>query len=112
MVLSDKYAGKPKPNLFKRTLIYVLSFGLGALVIVAILSFTMVAIADGLLPSANATAKPKTPRPTTSAADAAAPPRSPAARIPAPVKKPASKARQRRANEASEKPKPRTGQPL
>jgi hypothetical protein len=50
MVLSDKFGGNPKPNLVKQTLIYVLSFGLGALLIVGVLSFTFVTIADSLLP--------------------------------------------------------------
>jgi hypothetical protein len=36
----------------KRTLIYVLSFGLGALLLVALLSFTVVSLAEGLLPKA------------------------------------------------------------
>lgn len=50
MVLSDRFGGKPKPNLAKQILLYVLSFGLGALVIVGVLSFTFVTIADTLLP--------------------------------------------------------------
>jgi len=49
MVLSDKFGGKPKPSLVKQTLLYVLSFGLGALIIVGVLSFTFVAIADSIL---------------------------------------------------------------
>ena len=57
MVLSDKFGGKPKPSLARTTLLYVLSFGLGALIIVGILSFTFVAIADSILPGD----KPKAP---------------------------------------------------
>ena len=108
MVLSDKYGGKPRGGLLKRTLIYVLSFGLGALLVVGILSFTMVAIADGLLPNASSGA------PTKGAAKSdgtPAGPGKPAADLPNPAKKPASKARRRRANEAS-KPKPKPEQPL
>jgi hypothetical protein len=51
MVLSDRFGAKPKPSLMKRTLIYVLSFGLGALLIVGLMSVTFVTIADSLLPS-------------------------------------------------------------
>ena len=64
MVLSDKYGGKPQPSLVKTTLLYVLSFGLGALIIVGILSFTFVAIADSILPGDK-------PKPSTKQADAA-----------------------------------------
>lgn len=64
MVLSDKFGGKPQPSLVKTTLLYVLSFGLGALIIVGILSFTFVAIADSILPGDK-------PKPSAKQADAA-----------------------------------------
>jgi hypothetical protein len=51
MVLSDRFSGgDPNPSLFKRTALYVLGFGLGALAIAAVLSFTLVSIAEGVLP--------------------------------------------------------------
>jgi hypothetical protein len=71
MVLSDRFAGKSPPSLLKRTLLYVLAFGLGSLLIAGVLSFAMVSIAEGVLPAPrdgstrdksdgkDATAKPK-----------------------------------------------------
>ncbi len=50
MVLSDRYGGKQRATLARRTLLYILSFGLGALLLVGVLGFTMVSIAEGLLP--------------------------------------------------------------
>ena len=94
MVLSDRYGGKPRASLLRRTLIYVLSFGLGALVLVGVLGFTMVSIAEGLLPKAKE-------RP------AAAPDGAEGADgkegMPASLPKRTSKARPPRANEASSK---------
>ncbi len=95
MVLSDRYGGKPPPSLGKRTLIYVLSFGLGALLVVAVLSFTMVSIAEGLLPKA---------KERTSAARKSDSQRSAgkATKKIQPGRKPGSKTRQPRGNEATE----------
>jgi hypothetical protein len=90
MVLSDRYAGKPRPTLLRRTLIYVLSFGLGALLLVGVLGFTMVSIAEGLLP--------KTPERPAAAADSA---EADGALPPFLPKRTTSKARAPRANEAS-----------
>jgi hypothetical protein len=62
MVLSDRFAGKTPRSLLKRTLLYVLAFGLGSLLIASILGFAMVSIAEGVLPapkdSATAPRKP------------------------------------------------------
>jgi hypothetical protein len=60
MVLSDRFAGKAPTTLFKRTLLYVLAFGLGSLLIVTVLGFAMVSIAEGVLPAPKETA-PKKP---------------------------------------------------
>jgi hypothetical protein len=51
MVLSDRFGGKPRPSIMKQTLLYVLGFGLGSLALVGVLSLTMVAIAEGIMPS-------------------------------------------------------------
>ncbi len=95
MVLSDRYGGKPPLSLFKRTLVYVLSFGLGALAIVAVLSFTMVSIAEGLLPAAkdrtSAARNKDGKRPTSKATKKAKTDR-----------KPGSKTRESRGNEATD----------
>ena len=50
MVLSDRFSGDPSQSLFKRTALYVLGFGFGALAIAAVVSFTLVSIAEGVLP--------------------------------------------------------------
>ena len=50
MVLSDRFSGDPNQSLVKRTALYVLAFGLGALAIAAVASFTLVSIAEGVLP--------------------------------------------------------------
>jgi len=97
MVLSDRYAGKPPASLFKRTLIYVLSFGLGALAVVAVLSFTMVSIAEGLLPKA---------KDRTSAARNKSDAKTPTTKtdlLPKPGRKAGSKTRSPRGNEATDK---------
>lgn len=95
MVLSDRYGGKPPPSLFKRTLVYVLGFGLGALAVVAVLSFTVVSIAEGLLPAAkdrtSAARKSDSKRPT-----------SKTTKSPKADRKPGSKTRQPRGNEATD----------
>ena len=91
MVLSDKFGGRPKPSLLRKTLYYVLGFGFGSLALVGVLSLTFVAIAEGLLPGAGAKKESaetseedgKTVRPTTS-------------------KKPPSKAARGRANDPDE----------
>ncbi len=94
MVLSDRYGGKPPSSLLKRTLIYVVSFGLGALLVVGVLSFTMVSIAEGLLPKAkdrtSAARKGDRKRPAGKATKRLEPGR-----------KPGSKTRQPRGNEAT-----------
>lgn len=76
MVLSDKFGGKPKPSLVKQTLIYVLSFGLGALLIVGVLSLTFVTIADSLLPGDKAKSTAKSDQPDEDDADAKRPSKS------------------------------------
>ena len=60
MVLSDRFAGKTPPTLLKRTVLYVLAFGLGSLLIVTVLGFAMVSIAEGVLPAPKE-ASPKKP---------------------------------------------------
>src|SRR5690606_10048880 len=50
MVLSDRFSGDPNQSLLKRTAIYVLGFGLGALALVTVVGFTVVSIAEGVLP--------------------------------------------------------------
>jgi hypothetical protein len=57
MVLSDRYGGKPKAGVLKRTLLYVVAFGLGSLLLAAGLSFAMVSLAEGLLPGAPGAAR-------------------------------------------------------
>ena len=51
MVLSDRYGGAKRPSIIKRTVIYVASFGLGSLVIAALLSVAFVNLAEEVLPS-------------------------------------------------------------
>lgn len=81
MVLSDRFAGKSKPNIARRTVIYVVVFALGALAIPALLSLIAVKVAarrtadpaSGEAPSGSASAdleniiglpkKPKKTRP-------------------------------------------------
>lgn len=57
MVLSDRYGGTKRPSIVKRTVIYVVSFGLGSLLIAALLSVAFVSLAEGLLPSKQAAPK-------------------------------------------------------
>lgn len=54
MVLSDKFAAKPRAGLLKRTLFYVLGFGLGSLAIATILSVALMSIAGSVIPSKDA----------------------------------------------------------
>jgi hypothetical protein len=49
MVLSESHA-KPPSNIWKRTLIYVLAFGFGSLMVASLLGFTAISVAEGLLP--------------------------------------------------------------
>jgi hypothetical protein len=50
LVLSDRL-GSPAPrSLLKKTLIYVLAFGLGALALSALLGFALTSLAEGMLP--------------------------------------------------------------
>jgi len=46
MVLSDRFGGKPKPSLLKRTLLFVALFGLGALAIPVVISFVLVSLVE------------------------------------------------------------------
>ncbi len=87
MVLSDRFGGMPRRSLLGQTLLYVLGFGFGALLVVGVLSFTMVSIAEGLLPDDK-------PAAAAGEADDAAEP-SPAGRA-------AKKPKPKRANEASD----------
>lgn len=52
MVLSDRFSGEQSPSLVRRTVLYVLGFGLGALAFAAAVSFVFVSIAEGVLPDA------------------------------------------------------------
>lgn len=52
MVLSDKFGTTSEPSLVRRTLVFVLGFGLGSLALVSLLSLIMVSIAEGVLPEA------------------------------------------------------------
>jgi hypothetical protein len=94
MVLSDKYAGKPEASIVKKTLLYVLGFGFGALALVGLLSLIMVSIAEGILPSAEE--KPATSR------KAGAGPEIIGESKPTRPTRPGSKAAGQRANEADE----------
>jgi len=49
MVLSESHT-KPPSNIWKRTLIYVLAFGFGSLIVATLLGFTAISVAEGLLP--------------------------------------------------------------
>ncbi len=51
MVLSDRYGGKPRPSILKRTLLYVAIFGFGTLLISALLGFATTSIAESVLPA-------------------------------------------------------------
>mgnify|MGYP001424982043 CR=1 FL=1 len=95
MALSDKYGGKPRPSLVKRTLAYIAVFGLGALLIATVLSFTLVSIAESVLPPA------KSRRNTTKASD-----KTPESKKDS-DKKGTSKARRGRANDG-----PKSNRPL
>lgn len=50
MVLSNRFATKAPRTLLQRTLIYVVGFGTGALVIALAMSFAVVSLAEGFLP--------------------------------------------------------------
>ena len=93
MVLSDRFGGKPRPSLLKRTLIYVLGFALGSLMLVGILSFTMMSIAEGVFPP------PKDRAAAKRASDNADADGNPVGK---PARNVGSKARGRRGNEASD----------
>ena len=59
MVLSNRLTGIPqRGGLAKRTLIYMAAFGLGSLLVVSLLSFVLVSLADGLLPDPSGPASP------------------------------------------------------
>ena len=78
MVLSDRFAGKAPTTLFKRTVLYVLAFGLGSLLIVTVLGFAMVSIAEGVLPAPKE-ASPKKPGAPAEGKDATGAPGAPGA---------------------------------
>ncbi len=101
MVLSDKFGTPPRGGLVKRTVLYVLGFGLGSLAVAGVLSLILTTIADSVM----------TPK-STAAAGSALPPGVVPNIIGAPSPegdkaksnlgpKPASKARRPRANEAT-----------
>ena len=50
MVLSDRYGGKSRPSILKRTLLYVAIFGFGALLVSALLGLVTTSIAEAILP--------------------------------------------------------------
>jgi hypothetical protein len=104
MVLSDRFSADPNPSLFKRTALYVLGFGLGALAIAVVVSFTLVSIAEGVLPDSGADreAEAGTEAGTEVNVIGDAPPAPPKAGVP-PFLDGASKGRRGRGNEA---PKP------
>ncbi len=58
VVLSERYGGRARRSIGKRTAIYVTAFGLGSLVVAAGLSLAMVGIADGMLPKPAQSASP------------------------------------------------------
>lgn len=57
MVLSDRLSGAQPPSLWKKTLLYVLSFGFGALMLAGTLGFVMTSVAGAILPGAKPTAQ-------------------------------------------------------
>jgi hypothetical protein len=59
MVLSDRYGGKPRPSIVKRTLLHIAVFGVGALLISALLGFVTTSIAESVLPSAGTSTRSK-----------------------------------------------------
>jgi len=65
MVLSDRLSGGQPPSLWKKTLLYVLSFGFGALVLAGTLGFVMTSVAGAILPGE----KPSAAQPDTSSTD-------------------------------------------
>jgi hypothetical protein len=99
MVLNEGSSSKPQRGIVKRTLIYVLGFGLGSLGIASCLSFAMMSVADGVMPSDTAkpaaTTAPKIIGATDGAGAKSKPKLSP--------RKPASKARRGRANQGATK---------
>ncbi len=95
MVLSNRLGNKAPRSLVQRTLIYVLGFSAGALVIALGLSFVFVSLAEGILPGGSS-----------SKAGSAASAGQPVRIIGAPPKKASSKGTSRkrpaRGNEASD----------
>ena len=91
MVLSDRFAGKPRPSLAKRTLLYVLGFGLGSLAFVGIVSLIMVSVTEGIFPA------PKGPKDKSAVSDKTTDDDGDKK-----TKKPTSKARRPRGNEPSD----------
>ncbi len=51
MVLSNRFATKTPRTLLQRTLLYVVGFGAGALAIALLMSFVVVRLMDGVLPT-------------------------------------------------------------
>lgn len=99
MVLNENFGSKPRGGIIKRTLLYVLGFGLGSLLIAGVLSFTMMSIADGVMPSGSAKKPAGTAAPKIIGA-----PKDGATKGKGKVApKPASKARPGRANEGAKK---------
>ena len=107
MVLNEKLSAKPRGGLVKRTLLYVLGFGLGSMAIAGCMSFAMMAITDGVMPSKEAkpasTVAPKIIGTPTDDAKKGTTKLSP---------KPASKARRGRANQVPKDPKKSSARPL
>ncbi len=96
MVLSDRYGGAKRPSILKRTIIYVASFGLGSLLIAALLSLAFVSLAEGVLPAKGVT--PKSGELVTTDKKPITPPKSKSKLFKPP--KAGSKARPPRANES------------
>lgn len=54
MVLSDRLGGAPRPSIVRKTALYVLGFGLGALAVAVVLSFALVSATEGAFAGAQA----------------------------------------------------------
>ena len=94
MVLSESYT-KPPSNIWKRTLIYVLAFGLGSLMVAGLLGFGAMSVADKLLPQP----KDRTATGARKGGPTAGDPKLPGK--PTPPRKPGSKAKRPRGNDTA-----------
>jgi len=57
MALSDRLSGANPSSLWKKTILYVLSFGFGALFLAGTLGFVMTSVAGAILPGDKPTAQ-------------------------------------------------------